>query len=90
MQKQSIIVFIKKLNRPVFTTYELSSLSGKSMSATTQALNILQKQGLILKIYRGIWVEVDNERLSPYIVIPFLFPRHRVYVSFLSALHAYG
>lgn len=90
MSRQSILVFIKKLHRPVFTTYELVALSGKSLSATTQALNFLQKQGLIFKIYRGIWCEIGDERLSPYIVVPFLFPRHRVYISFISALHLYG
>ena len=90
MSRQSILVFIKRLNRAVFTTYELAASSGKSLSATTQALNFLQKQGLILKLYRGIWAEVGNEHLSPYTIIPFLLPRHRAYVSFISALHLYG
>lgn len=90
MARQSILVFIKQLHRPVFTTHELAALSGKSLSAATQALNFLQKQGLIFKIYRGIWAESANERLSPYAVIPFLLPRHRAYVSFISALHLYG
>lgn len=90
MNRQSILVFIKRLNRAVFTTYELAASSGRSLSATTQALNFLQKQGLILKVYRGIWAEAGNERLSPYSVIPFLLPRHRAYVSFISALHLYG
>ena len=90
MSRQSILRFIKKLHRPVFTTYELSAISGKSLSTTTQALNFLQKQGLIFRIYRGIWVEADNKKLSPYTVIPFLFPRQRAYVSFISALHLYG
>lgn len=90
MGKQSILIFIKKLHRPVWTTYELASISGKSLSATTQALNFLQKQGLIFKIYRGIWAEADNQRLSPYSIIPFLFPVQRAYVSFISAMHLYG
>jgi len=90
MSRQSILVFIKKLHRPVFTTYELSAISGKSLSTTTQALNFLQKQGLIFRIYRGIWAEIDNKRLNPYTVVPFLFPRQRAYVSFISALHLYG
>ncbi len=90
MGKQSILIFIKKLHRPVWTTYELASISGKSLSATTQALNFLQKQGLIFKIYRGIWAEADNQRLSPYSIIPFLFPAQRAYVSFISAMHLYG
>jgi len=90
MPKHSILTFIKQLHRPVFTTYELAAISGKSLSTTTQALNFLQRQGLISKIYRGIWIEVNSERLSPYTVIPFLFPRQRAYVSFISALHLYG
>ncbi len=90
MRRHSILTFIKKLHRPVFTTYELAALSGKSSSTTTQALNFLEKEGLIFKIRRGVWAEVDNEHLSPYIVIPFLLPRHRAYLSFISALHLYG
>lgn len=90
MSRQPILIFIKRLNRAVFTTHELATSSGKSLSATTQALNFLREQGLILKVYRGIWAEVGNERLSSYAVIPFLLPRHRVYVSFISALHLYG
>lgn len=90
MPKHPILVFIKQLHRPVFTTYELSALSGKSLSATTQALNFLEREGLIFKVYRGLWAEAGNEHLNPYAVIPFLFPRHRAYVSFISALHLYG
>ena len=90
MRRYSILTFIKKLNRPVFTTYEAASFSGKSLSTTTQSLNLLQKEGLVLKIYRGIWVEAGNERLSPYAVIPFLLRSHRAYVSFISALHLHG
>ncbi|MDP2910826.1 MAG: hypothetical protein Q8N76_00595, partial [Candidatus Omnitrophota bacterium] len=86
----NILAFIKQLNRPVFTTHELAYLSGKSLSAVTQALNYLEGQGLVFKISRGVWAEEGNESLSPYRVIPFLFPRHRAYVSFISALHLYG
>jgi len=88
--KTSILRFIKQLPQPVFTTSELSALSGKSLSTTTQALNFLQREGVVFKVYRGIWAEVSKERLSPYSVIHFLFPRHRAYVSFISALHLYG
>ena len=90
MAKRPILIFIKKLNRPVFTTHELAALSEKSLSAVTQGLNFLQRQGLIFKIYRGIWIEAGDKRLSPYTIIPFLFPRQRAYVSFISALHLYG
>ncbi|MBI4845332.1 MAG: hypothetical protein HY810_02480 [Candidatus Omnitrophica bacterium] len=90
MAKHSILKFIKGLYRPVFTTLELSALSGKSLSATIQALNYLEKQGVVFKIYRGIWSEVTNESLSPYLVVPFLLSGQRSYVSFISALHIYG
>lgn len=90
MNKKSILVSIKQLNRVVFTTNELAAFSGKSLSATTQALNFLRKEGLIQKLYRGIWAEAIGTRLSPYVVIPFLFSRHRAYLSFISALHLYG
>jgi len=90
MPKQSILIFIKRLKRPVFTTYEVASVSGKSLSSVTQSLNYLERQGLILKIYRGVWAEIESKNLSPYSIIHLLFPLQKVYVSFISALHLYG
>lgn len=90
MRNHSIMSFIRKLDRPVFTTHELSVLSGKSLSTVTQSLNYLEKEGLILKIYRGIWAETGHPHFSPYTVIPFLLPSHHAYLSFISALHLYG
>jgi predicted transcriptional regulator of viral defense system len=90
MRKRSLLASIKKLGHPVFTTFELSALSGKSLSAVTQALNNLVKDGLVIKVYRGIWAEAGSEGLSPYAVIPYLLARHRAYVSFVSALHLHN
>src|SRR4030065_2471277 len=84
-----MLVYIKQLKRPIFTTHELISLSGKSASAVTQALNYLVNQGLLIKFCRGVWVEAD-QKISPYSLAPFLKPKNRVYVSFLSALHLHG
>jgi predicted transcriptional regulator of viral defense system len=53
-------------------------------------LNILEKKGLVFKVARSIWAETGKERLSPYNIIPFLMPKNRAYVSFISALHLYG
>lgn len=89
MKKNSILSYIKKIKRSVFTTAELSAFSGKSLSATTQSLNYLQRQGIVSKLYRGIWAEIGKP-LNAYNLIPFLFPRHRAYLSFISALHYYG
>jgi len=88
--KQSILSCIKQLRRPVFTSHEIGALSGKSSSLVTQALNYLAKQGMIFKVYRGIWAEAGNNKVSQYSVIPFLPGAHRAYVSFLSALHLHG
>ncbi|MFH1996295.1 MAG: hypothetical protein ABIJ27_04765 [Candidatus Omnitrophota bacterium] len=90
MAKRSMLWHIKQLRRAVFTTHELRAVSGKSASNTTQALNALEKQEVIFKICRGIWMEAGNEKVSPYTIAPFLLPRHRAYVSFISALHLHG
>jgi len=66
MSKKSLLWYIKQLRRPVFTSHELCSLSGKSASVVTQTLNFLTRQGVITKVYRGIWAEAGNEKLSPY------------------------
>ena len=87
---QNIMVFIKRLGRSIFTTHELVSISAKSASTVVQSLNRLQQQGLLIKIYRGLWAEPGAKVLSPFEMIPYLFPRERVYVSFITALHLHG
>ena len=86
----NIMVFIKKLGRPVFTTHELITTSGKSSSTIVQSLNRLVDKGLFIKLYRGVWAEAGDKRVSAFEIIPSLFPRQRVYVSFISALHLHG
>ncbi|MCK9583231.1 MAG: type IV toxin-antitoxin system AbiEi family antitoxin domain-containing protein [Endomicrobiales bacterium] len=91
MSKQLIIIeCIKKLNRPIFTTREITDLSGKSASNVTQTLNYLAQHNAIKKLHRGVWGEVTSKLISPYMLIPHLFTSTRVYVSFLSALHLHG
>ncbi len=90
MEKRSLMFFIKKIERPVFATRELVSLSGKSASAINQSLVHLEKQGLVQRVYRGVWSQGDQRNVSPYQMIPLLFDKHRAYVSFLSALHLHG
>jgi len=55
MKRQSVLGAIKKLNKPVFRTYELSAVCEKSSSAVIQGLGSLQRQGAVFKVYRGIW-----------------------------------
>ena len=89
-KRQDIAIFIRKIGRPVFTTHELTAISGKSGSTVVQSLNHLVKQGLLTKIYRGVWAEQGTRAISPFEVISALFPRQRVYVSFITALHLHG
>jgi predicted transcriptional regulator of viral defense system len=90
MPRKNILVSIKEMRRPIFTTYELTARSGKSVSTVVQSLRFLEKQGLVVNLYRGIWAEAGDQRVSTFTIIPYLFPRHRVYLSFISALHLYG
>ncbi|NCU32638.1 MAG: hypothetical protein EOM23_06880 [Candidatus Moranbacteria bacterium] len=87
---QNIQVFIKKISRTVFTTHELTSISGRSQSTITQCLNRLTRQGILIKLYRGVWAESGRDNVSAFDIIQHLFPRRRVYVSFISALHLHG
>ncbi len=45
---------------------------------------------MLIKVYRGVWAESGAKKLSVFEIIPYLFPRQRVYVSFITALHLHG
>lgn len=90
MSKPSILEIITSARRPVFTTFEMVALSGRSASATTQALARLAKRGVVRKIRRGIWMIAGDPRASALALVPYLFPENRAYVSFISALHLHG
>lgn len=90
MSRQSVLFTIGKLRQRIFTTREIAVISGKSPSAVTQALNNLARKGAVTNIYRGVWARENDEAISPFAIIPYLFPGQRVYVSFISALHLYG
>ena len=84
------IEYIKLLGRQIFTTREISDMSGKSMSTVTQSLAYLSRHNVIKKVYRGVWTEITNKLINPFMLVPHLFKLSRVYVSFLSALHMHG
>jgi len=90
MSDLDMMMAVRAMRRPAFLTGELAVGSGRSASATVQALSRLERAGLVLKVCRGVWADSANGALSPYSVIPYLFPRNRAYVSFISALHLYG
>jgi predicted transcriptional regulator of viral defense system len=90
MLEHSVLEIIASTRKPVFTTFDLSALSGRSASATTQTLARLAKRGVVRKVRRGIWAIAGDARASAFAVIPYLFPKGRAYVSFISALHLHG
>ena len=89
MTRTPLLTYIKKIGRPIFTTAELVAMSGKSPSTVSRSLRYLDRQGAVYQVYRGIWAET-NRPVSAFSVIPFLQPRRRAYLSFISALHLYG
>ncbi len=90
MKKFSVIKAIGEINRPVFTTREVATIRQGRISSTSQSLSLLAEQGAINKIIRGVWALPSHPHFSPFAVISFLAPGHRVYLSFLSALHLHG
>ena len=90
MSKISIIQAIGIINRPIFSSREIATLRRGSLSSTSQSLSLLSEQGVVKKITRGIWGLPTHPNFSPFIVVPFLTPKQRVYVSFLSAMHLHG
>ena len=90
MREPSVLELITSARRPVFTTFELAALSGRSASATTQALARLTRRGVLRKVRRGIWAVAGDPRASVFAVIPYLFPKDRASVSFISALLLHG
>lgn len=89
MAKISVIETIHKIGRLVFTTREIAGLTAGTMTSTTQCLKRLEDKGIIKKIVRGVWAFESDKRFSPFLVIPYLTPNHRAYLSFISALHIY-
>ena len=90
MSRDPVLKYVKKLGRAVFTTREVYAVSGKSLSSVVQGLNYQTKNGVLVKIRRGVWAEPSTDPMSPFGIIPFLAPGQRTYLSFISALHLHG
>jgi len=90
MRAPSIIQAMREINRIIFTTKEIAAIRGASVSTTTQSLARLEKQGILRKILKGLWGVPSDKRFSPLLVIPYLAPHHRSYLSFICALHLHG
>lgn len=81
---------IQAFGSPAFTTRQIATLRGGSLSATSQALTRMEERGLVKKVTRGVWCNPEDPRFSPYSLVPLLAGSHRAYVSLISALHLHG
>ncbi len=90
MGDSSVPRALVRLARPVFTTREVAATRGGSMSATSQALDRMRRDGLVVRVTRGIWCTPSDPGFTPFSLAAPLAGSHRAYVSFLTALHLHG
>jgi predicted transcriptional regulator of viral defense system len=81
---------VQQIGRPVFTTREIAALRDGSLSATSQALRRMERQGLLGQPARGLWCVPADPRFSSFCLVPHLAGSHMAYVSLLTALHLHG
>lgn len=81
---------IQALGRPIFTTREIAAVRKGTLSATSQVLSRMARQGLLVKAVRGLWCNHSDPRFSRFGLVPYIAGNHRVYVSLLSALNLHG
>jgi len=74
----------------VFTTREVAVSREASPASTIQVLRRMERDGLVLRVARGIWCVPTDPRFTPFALVSFLSGSHRAYVSFLSALNLHG
>lgn len=86
----SIAQAVQAIGRSVFTSREIASLRGSSLSSASQALSRMEMQGLLVSPARGLWCIPADRRFTQFALVPFLAGSHQAYVSFFSALHLHG
>ena len=76
---------------PVFTTAQAAQAAGLALSNASRDLASLAKQGVIVRIRRGLWAVPGHPDFSPYVVVPYLAGGDEEgYVSLLSAMNLHG
>jgi predicted transcriptional regulator of viral defense system len=75
----------------VFTTSEVADLTDMSTSNASRDLAGLAREGLIVRVKRGLWAVPSHPDFSPFASVPHLFTGSaHGYVSLLSALNLHG
>ena len=72
---------------PIFSTRGFAEQCDLSVSAASHRLLRLEKSGIVAKLTRGVWYQLQLKNLSRYSAIPILLNKEHGYLSFLSALN---
>ena len=90
MSTAGLVSLLQTRKLRIFTTRDILSFTDMAPSAVTQSLFRLEKQKILARIKRGLWVNRLVERLNPYEAVPFLVSPWPAYVSLHTALADYG
>jgi predicted transcriptional regulator of viral defense system len=88
MRTTEVYAKLIHLNRLAFTTREVSSLLKVGESAAYYFLSQLVKDGLLVRVKRGLWGIVN--RLTPYALPEYLTSPYPSYISLWTAMHHHG
>ena len=74
----------------VFPTWHYAALCGTRVDAASRQLGRLAREGVVVRLTRGVWAQPEHPRFTPFAAVPLLVGHEHGYVSFLSALHLHG
>lgn len=78
------------LRHAVFTTRWYAALCDGRVDAASRTLGRLARQGVVVRVVRGVWAQPAHPRFTPLAAVPLLLGNEQGYVSFLSAMHLHG
>ena len=78
------------LRHAVFTTRQFAVLCERRLDVASRQLARLARQGLLLRLSRGVWAQPEHLRFTPAAAVPLLLGNEQGYVSFRSAMHLHG
>ena len=78
------------LRHAVFPTWHYAALCGTRVDAASRQLGRLAREGVVVRLTRGVWAQPAHPRFTPFAAVPLLVGHEHGYVSFLSALHIHG
>ncbi len=73
-----------------FSTREFALLNELTISAASEQLKRLEAKSLVIKLTRGLWVNINHPYFNPIAATPYLLNNEQGYVSFLTALNRHG